>query len=274
MNLAPTCFTFDIEPVWCDIPVKHNRSAWVSRPDDTEVAFYEVISFLKTRGIRACFFIVGKYAEQFPERVKLIQEEGHEIGSHSHWHEDCSLMSLHEFKNDVKKSINTIEKITGTTVSLFRAPSFSIRLDQLSALADLGIKIDSSICLGGRIYGGGEPSSIRKYQELNVNCFREVPILSNRILGRELVLMGGGYLRVLPQFLIPKLMRQNKYNMIYLHLHDFIKDVPFYGSENFLQRMRKNSYTGNMYEKLELILQNSNNIFNLTELNEYLKESH
>ena len=56
--------------------------------------------------------------------------------------------SPQQFKEDIKRSIYTIEDCIGKKVTSYRAPGFSITKNQLWAfeiLSELGIKIDCSV---------------------------------------------------------------------------------------------------------------------------------
>ena len=46
----------------------------------------QVLDTLAGRGVRAAFFILGKWAERFPRAVERIAEAGHVIGNHSYQH--------------------------------------------------------------------------------------------------------------------------------------------------------------------------------------------
>src|SRR5436305_10351705 len=45
-----------------------------------------ILDALKDRGVKATFFILGRHAEQWPELVRRIADEGHAIGNHGYFH--------------------------------------------------------------------------------------------------------------------------------------------------------------------------------------------
>ena len=53
--------------------------------DDGPHPYYteQILKILKDYSVHATFFLVGAQAEKYPELVKLIISEGHEIGNHS-----------------------------------------------------------------------------------------------------------------------------------------------------------------------------------------------
>lgn len=72
---------------------------------------------------KAVFFMVGTWAEKYPESVRKIHERGHEIGSHSYNHGDYTKMSEEKIKEDMEKCDQIISGITGEQPKYFRAPS-------------------------------------------------------------------------------------------------------------------------------------------------------
>ena len=77
---------------------------------------------LKQNNIKVTFFMVGDWVEKFPEAVKKIYNEGHEIGNHSLTHPHVNNLSLEENIEQIKKCSEKIKAITGNTTTLYRAP--------------------------------------------------------------------------------------------------------------------------------------------------------
>ena len=98
--------------------------------------------------ITATFFCLGWVAEQFPDLIKTIRSQGHEIASHGYNHRMITSMSPDEFRKDVRKSKAILEDLIGDRILGYRAPSYSITLDtlwSLEILAEEGFLYDSSI---------------------------------------------------------------------------------------------------------------------------------
>lgn len=72
--------------------------------------------------IKCTFFAVQFWVEKYPEYVKKISEAGHEIGTHSKTHPQMSKLDKKAIESELISSKEAIEKITGKTVELFRAP--------------------------------------------------------------------------------------------------------------------------------------------------------
>jgi peptidoglycan/xylan/chitin deacetylase (PgdA/CDA1 family) len=97
--------------------------------DDGPDPFFtpSIIDILKKTEVNATFFLVGKKAEQHPEIVKMIIEEGHEIGNHTYSHLHPYQISSFRAIEDIRNGKNIIESITNVPVIFFRPPHGAIR---------------------------------------------------------------------------------------------------------------------------------------------------
>ncbi len=91
-------------------------AAWGA--DKTE----KILDVLKENNVKATFFLVSFWAEKYPDLVKRIASEGHEIGTHSATHPHFNKLSNEKKSEELQKSVETIERISGTKVTLFRPP--------------------------------------------------------------------------------------------------------------------------------------------------------
>ena len=90
--------------------------AWTA--DDID----KILEVLKNNNIHITFFIVGEWANKYPEAVKKIYESGHEIGTHSDTHPHVNKLSLEENTKEIQNGIKKIKEITGEDVNLYRTP--------------------------------------------------------------------------------------------------------------------------------------------------------
>ena len=82
----------------------------------------QLLDGLKERGVHATFFVTGEHAELHPEVIKRMQEEGHLIGNHTYSHIQLQKENREEFKNQLIKTNEIIEEITGEEVQYVRPP--------------------------------------------------------------------------------------------------------------------------------------------------------
>lgn len=69
-------------------------------------------------------FVLGRFADRFPEVVKEIQTNGHEVACHGHGHLEVFHQSHDEIFDDIRRSKDILEQITGELVKGYRAPDF------------------------------------------------------------------------------------------------------------------------------------------------------
>ncbi len=81
-----------------------------------------ILHTLSEQGVFCTFFLVGEWAERFPDKVKMIREAGHEIAAHSYAHAHFGALSAEEIRRDIAACDESIRKITGEAPFLFRAP--------------------------------------------------------------------------------------------------------------------------------------------------------
>ncbi|MBR5228425.1 MAG: polysaccharide deacetylase family protein [Firmicutes bacterium] len=89
-----------------------------------------ILDILDTYDVKATFFLVNFWAEEFPDDVRKIYERGHDIGNHSATHPDMAGLAEEEIFNELAITADTIEELTGKRPVLFRPPfgSYSDRL--------------------------------------------------------------------------------------------------------------------------------------------------
>lgn len=77
---------------------------------------------LKSRNVKATFFVVGKKAEENPELIQRMQEDGHIIGNHTYSHIQLTQGNKSQFVEDIRKTNEIIKQITGDDVAFIRPP--------------------------------------------------------------------------------------------------------------------------------------------------------
>jgi peptidoglycan/xylan/chitin deacetylase (PgdA/CDA1 family) len=81
-----------------------------------------LLDMLKQRGIKATFFMVGENAAAYPQIVKRILAEGHEVGNHSWSHPLFSKMSEEAVRDQLKRTQDAIVAGCGTAPKVMRPP--------------------------------------------------------------------------------------------------------------------------------------------------------
>ena len=98
--------------------------------------------------IKSTFFFTGYISKLIPDIVKMIINDGHEVGSHGLSHKvehGFDVLSYKEQCEHLKLSKDILENITGEEVLSFRAPALRTNINTPKALLETGFKIDSSV---------------------------------------------------------------------------------------------------------------------------------
>lgn len=81
-----------------------------------------ILDTLKTKNIKASFFVLGNRATEYQDILKRIQDEGHLIGNHSWSHPQLTRLTTEGIANQINKTQDVITRITGYTPYLYRPP--------------------------------------------------------------------------------------------------------------------------------------------------------
>lgn len=122
-----------------------------------------ILSLLKKHDVPASFYVPAVTALLHPDEQRRIVAEDHEIGIHGWIHELNSILPRADERDLMLRSLNTIEKVTGTRPYGIRCPSADFSENTLSLLKELGIEYDSSLGADKECYEhllGNEPTGV------------------------------------------------------------------------------------------------------------------
>lgn len=243
ISKQPTSVThamsFDIEEWFHLVGVEAmaDRSRWDILERTVEPLTDRILGLLGEYDIRATFFVLGWVAERYPLMVRRIADAGHEVASHSYEHREVYDHSLASFREDLKRSIGSLEKITGQRVLGFRAPSFSLTPGcewAWDAMLDFGLRYDASVFPVKRAHGG-YPMDTADRTQMTTPTGRTIDVLPMSVMrlpisGKRIAFSGGGYFRVLPWWLVKRGFAQHdaagRSSVLYLHPWDFAPNGP------------------------------------------------
>lgn len=177
-----------------------SRDDWDKLPHRVEQNTNKVLDLFEKANVNATFFLLGWVAERYPQLVRRIADEGHEIASHGYSHIRVHNQSRAEFRDDVAKTKRLLEDLSGCEVKGYRAASFSIDARNLWAHEELeaaGYRYSSSIYpIRHDIYGMPEGSRVPYFP--TGTGFQEIPMSTLKLFGRLWPCSGGGYFRLFP----------------------------------------------------------------------------
>lgn len=221
------------------------------------------LDLLDRHGIKATFFVLGWIADRFPELVRKVAERGHEIASKGYYHRAIGQMTPSEFKDDCIRSREALECASGRRVIGYRVANgwfHESDLWALDALTELGFEYDSSIApIRGTF--AKQPFRRRLHDHtFNGKVIREVPISTSRILGMQVPVAGGNYLRQLPPFLIRRAVSDWHNNVdaplvAYFHVWELDPEQPKISAGGWLSHLRHYRNLNKMEGYLEYLFQ-------------------
>jgi peptidoglycan/xylan/chitin deacetylase (PgdA/CDA1 family) len=81
-----------------------------------------VLDVLQTMQQKATFFVLGRIAEEKPNLILEVVQQGCEIGNHSYSHADLSQLPLRSLPSEIDQADEVIRTITGVSPRFFRPP--------------------------------------------------------------------------------------------------------------------------------------------------------
>lgn len=243
--------TFDVED-WFQVENFKDYipfSSWPAKEQRVRTntaALLDLLDEIPTQ-VHATFFILGWVAERFPDIVKDISIRGHEIASHGYNHDLCYTQSPDELLDDLIRSKQILEDITGQPVLGYRAPSFSITDEALKMVQKAGYIYDSSYNSFGQHGRYGSitlPYENKLIQPIYkvADDFYEIPVSNLQLYGRIIPWSGGGYFRFLPSFLhnlgVKHILNTTGCYTFYLHPWEIDPQQPKVEEAKLLFRLR------------------------------------
>lgn len=100
----------------------HKAMALTFNVDWGEAEIPKILKILEETNVKATFYLTGRWSDKFPELVKQISSEGHEIGNHSYSHPHVDNLSISKNIAQIKKAEDSILKNTGQKPRLYAPP--------------------------------------------------------------------------------------------------------------------------------------------------------
>jgi peptidoglycan-N-acetylglucosamine deacetylase len=100
-----------------------------------------LLDALAERDVKATFFMLGSRAQMEPELVRRIAAEGHLIGNHSWSHPNLAMTAAGRVRDELARTSDTLEQITGGPVRYFRPPFGARRPAVFRIAKSLGLSV-------------------------------------------------------------------------------------------------------------------------------------
>lgn len=126
--------------------IRENRTGrkWVALTfDDGPHAEFtpKFIELLKSKNVRATFFLIGPNVEQHPDLAKQLVDNGFELGNHTSKHLYLSKQSPEKVREELVSTSDAIKNATGANVSIMRPPYGAANPMVQKICEEMGLKI-------------------------------------------------------------------------------------------------------------------------------------
>ncbi|MFX1472472.1 MAG: polysaccharide deacetylase [Promethearchaeota archaeon] len=146
------CLTFDLDAdiSWRNI-LKRNK---IERDNPVvlslgqygpRAALPRILRLLDKHNVKACFYIPGEVAERYPDSVKDIASQGHEIGHHGYSHRNPASLGIKEEREELEKGFAALDSLIPERPQGYRAPATDMSENTYSLLAEHGLMYDSTM---------------------------------------------------------------------------------------------------------------------------------
>lgn len=258
--------SIDLEHWWCNEFLRDYIPK--NKEYQMEKSLIPLLKLLDKYHTKATFFVLGEVAENYPELVDRIFENGHEIACHAYSHRTLYELGKEGFDEEIKISVRILKKYKPIG---FRAPSFSVNNTTawvFDILEKHKFKYDSSIFpIKTEIYGvPNAPLKIYRPSKMDVakidieGKIVEFPLTVLRYAGLNIPVAGGFYLRVLPLWFIVraiKAVNRERPAIIYIHPWEVYPGTPRIDAP-FKSRFIANHGINSAFKKLENLVKEFN----------------
>ena len=212
--------------------------------------------------VKATFFTLGWVAIRHGAMMRRIADAGHEVASHGWDHQRVFHMGEAAFAADLARARAVLEDTTGTKITGYRAPSFSIDARTPWAhrvLADQGYAYSSSVAPIVHDHYGWREAPRFAFRPVAGAALLEIPVTTAEIGGRRMAAGGGGFFRMLPysvsRWAIQQVnRREGRPAAFYFHPWEIDPEQPRMAHAPLRSRLRHYTNLSVMAGKLERLL--------------------
>jgi peptidoglycan-N-acetylglucosamine deacetylase len=230
MSPLPHAFTVDTED-WAALMCMYlGRTIGVSAQFSSSIRY--LLDLLDEYQTKATFYVIASHAVEQPAAVREIVARGHELGSHGWTHLKTHTFSPQSYREDIRRSVETLEELTGQKVYGHRCPFFSLLPGQvwaLEAMVEAGLEYDSSMTsLVWEQAGAAVPEQPFVCKLPSGGSLVEFPALARKLGPLTARYIGGRGLRNLPRNFCVKHVQEREQAalpaILYLHTYEVMPD--------------------------------------------------
>ena len=268
INNRKIFLTIDFEDLYHDYKRLLNINENLGFKEHALWQSYETINYnlscLK-KNLKITFFCTAIIAKEFPDLIKKISNDGHEIACHYYFHDYVNSDNLLLFEKNLNLSIDLLTKCSSNKIVGFRAPYFSLDVDNFEYY-----KILSKYFLYDSSLNEIEDEKFRFLDSKINNDLFFFPVINFKFLRLLKFRFGGSFFKILNKQLIKNIynfhLKKNLLPIIYLHPYEFDYNKSFFIPYKSFYNIKKNKLTKYFKQYLWSSL-NKKIIKNLHEIN-------
>lgn len=264
MTRIYNAMTVDVEDYFQVQAFAHciDRADWDAFPGRVDLNTNRILDQFGRAGVKATFFTLGWVAERFPDLIRRIVSDGHELASHGWNHTRVDSQGPEAFRTDIRRTRAVLEDVGGVEVTGYRAATFSIGARNMWAypiLREEGYSYSSSINpIRHDLYGIPDAPRVPFWPD--ADGVLEIPMTTVRLMGRNWPCSGGGYFRLLPTALyragLTRVNRRDRQpGIFYFHPWEIDPGQPRIRNAGWKSRLRHYTNLSRMADDLDDLLQ-------------------
>lgn len=234
------------------------RGEWDGIKTRVESNVDHILDLFAEADVKGTFFTLGWVAKRHPAMIRRIADAGHEIASHGYDHARVYTFTREQFAEDIQLAREILQDCSGSEVTGYRAPSFSI--DQRTPwafmeLAEQGYAYSSSVAPISHDHYGWPQAPRFAFKPIAWSDLVEIPVTTAILGGKRVAAGGGGFFRVLPYAFSRWAIRQvnrreERPAVFYFHPWEIDPDQPRVGNAPMRSKLRHYTNLDKMAGKL------------------------
>lgn len=226
MNRLPFYFSIDFEDFSFDYKRENGSSPRTMNVDPLWTSYEEIKSVFNDLEFKngVTFFTTGIVAENAPDLVKQISDDGHEVGCHYYYHDLVHRDSIESIAKNLDRAIESLTQASGQKIKGFRAPDFSIRETDKDVYKEIAkrFEYDSSFVATEKY----NSDSLNNYFLSIDENLKEFPVYAKKSFARLMDCRSGGtYFKLFPVKMTLDTMKEARSKgfmpIMYLHPYEF-----------------------------------------------------
>lgn len=143
-------FDFDAMSVWIG-SMRSNNPSMISRGEFGAVATPRILEMLRRRRMRASWCVPGHTALAYPDLVRRIRDEGHELVHHGWVHENPASFDEAGERRVLDRGLEALDRTASVRPRGYRSPAWDLSPRSVDLLLEYGFEYDSS-CMGSDFF--------------------------------------------------------------------------------------------------------------------------